>query len=218
MKKAILAAVLVLALAPTLCLAQEASIVGTVSDSSGAVIPGASVTIRNEAKGVIRNLTANDAGAYVAASLPIGTYTVTASAPGFQTLVRTGILLQVGGIRRVDMALQVGQVTQRISVSGTRLHVQTETPELSAVITGRQIRNLNLNGRDYLALTLLVPGASPDSGWNPTQAQVANNISVSFNGGRERENNVLINGTPNADEGTYEDLDRSSTSAERVFH
>jgi hypothetical protein len=189
------------------CFAQETSIVGTVTDTSGAVIPGAKVTIENPAKGFTRHLVTNSAGAYVAASIPIGTYVVTAEAPGFQRLVRSGIVLQVGAIRRVDMQLAVGSVSQEVSVHATRLHVQTDTPELSWVITGRQIANLNLNGRDYLALTLLVPGAAPDKGWNPTQAQVANTINVSFNGDRNRENNVLIDGVPNFDEGTYMDLD-----------
>src|SRR5579885_1717796 len=186
---------------------QEASIVGTVTDTSGAVIPGARVTVQNPAKGLTRHLVTNSAGAYVAASLPIGVYTVTAEASGFQKLVHTGIRLEVGAIRRVDMQLAVGSVSQEVSVHATRLHVQPDTPELSWVITGRQIANLNLNGRDYLSLTLLVPGAAPDKGWNPTQAQVANTIDVSFNGDRNRENNVLIDGVPNFDEGTYMDLD-----------
>jgi hypothetical protein len=206
-RKAFLLSIVFLLSMNLTCFAQETSIVGTVTDTSGAVVPGAKVTVQNPAKGFMRHLTTNSAGAYVAASVPIGTYVIMVEASGFQRLVRTGILLQVGAVRRVDVQLKVGSLAQQVTVQAAPLHVQTDTPELSSVITGREIANLNLNGRDYLALTLLVPGASPAHNWNPTQAQVANNINVSFNGDRNRENNVLIDGVPNADEGTYEDLD-----------
>src|SRR5579884_2739183 len=111
MKRSFLLLIIILLGLTLACFSQETSIVGTVTDTSGAVIPGAKVTIENPAKGFTRHLITNSAGAYVAASIPIGTYVVTAEAPGFRKLVRTGIVLQVGAIRRVDMQLAVGSVS-----------------------------------------------------------------------------------------------------------
>ncbi len=189
------------------CVAQQASIVGTVTDTSGAVIPGAHVTVQNPARGVTRQLVTNSTGAYVAASLPIGTYEVSAEHSGFQRLVRSGIVLQVGATLRVDMKLNVGEVTQQVSVRGNALHVQTETAAVSSVITGRQIQNLNLNGRNFVALTLLTPGASPNNSLDLTHAQTGSDVSISFNGGRDMQNNIVIDGTPDSDEGGYHGQD-----------
>lgn len=207
MRKSILILLFALAAAPLLCLAQEASIVGTVTDTSGAVIPGAQVTIRNPAKGVTRRLITNSAGAYVTASLPIGTYQITAEHSGFQRLVRSGVVLQVGATLRVNMQLNVGQVTQQVSVRGNVLHVQTETAAISSVITGTQIESLNLNGRNFIALTLLGPGAAPNSSMDLTKAHTGSDVSISFNGGRDMQNNIVVDGTPDSDEGGYHSQD-----------
>jgi len=141
-----------------------ANIVGTVMDSSGAVIPDAKVTVANPDKGFSRDLVSNAAGEYTAAKIPIGEYVITAEAPGFQKLVRSGITLQVGQTLRVDLQLTVGQVTQEVTVTGNVVRVETETGAISDVVTGAQIQNLELNGRTFTALYTLVPGAVQDSG------------------------------------------------------
>ena len=112
------------------------SIVGTVTDSSGAVIPNAKVTVANPEKGFTRDLVSNSAGAYSISAVPIGDYTITAEAQGFEKLVRTGITLQVGQIQRIDLQLTVGQVTQEVSVTGNVVQVQTETAAISDVVNG----------------------------------------------------------------------------------
>ncbi|MDE3180503.1 MAG: TonB-dependent receptor [Acidobacteriota bacterium] len=206
MKKLFAICLMLFGMAAT-CLGQQASIVGTVTDTTGAVIPGAQVTIKNAAKGFTRNLVTNSAGAYVAASIPIGAYTITGEHPGFQRLVRSGINLQVGATLRVDLRMSVGEVTQEVSVSGNALHVQTESAAISNVITGNQIQNLNLNGRNFIALTLLVPGASPNNGLDLSHAHTGSDVSISFNGGRDMQNNIVIDGTPDSDEGGYHGQD-----------
>jgi hypothetical protein len=196
------------------CQQQEsADIMGTVTDSSGAVIPNAKVTVSNIDKGITRELTSNSAGAYSAPSIPIGNYTVTAEAPGFQKLTRSGITLQVGQAQRVDMQLTVGQVTQEVSVVGNLVQVQTENATISGVVSGKQIQDLELNGRNFVTLALLVPGAVPDNGLNTSTVGVYANNSISFNGNRTQYTNWEVDGGNNTDEGsagtfnTYPNLD-----------
>jgi Carboxypeptidase regulatory-like domain len=190
-----------------------AQIVGTVTDASGAVIPGAKVTVVDPQRGYTRDLVTNSAGAYAVSAVPIGTYTITAEATGFQKLVQSGITLSVGQIQRVDMQLKVGQVTQEVTVAANAPVVQTETAAISDVITGTQISNLNLNGRNFVTLALLVPGAVPTNDLNTSTVGVAGNNNISFNGSRTTYNNWEIDGGNNTDEGsastfnTYPNLD-----------
>jgi hypothetical protein len=186
---------------PTSALAQAAAtIVGSVTDQSGAAIPHARVTVSNVDKGYYRQVVTNGVGAYTAPALPIGNYTVTAEVPGFKTEVRTGIALTVGRIQRVDFSLQVGQSTQRVTVAGNIPRVQTETAALSSVISGPQIQDLDLNGRNFTALALLVPGASPDNGLDTTDVGIYANLNMSFNGNRYEYNNWQVDGGANTDD------------------
>jgi hypothetical protein len=142
------------------------TIVGTVTDSTGAVVPNAKVTVANSAKGFTRELTSNTAGEYAANSVPLGDYTVTAEASGFQKLVRSGITLTVGQTQRVDLTMTVGQVTQEVTVTGNVVRVETENAAVSDLVSGTQISKLSLNGRNFVSLALLTPGAVPDNGLN----------------------------------------------------
>ncbi len=184
-------------------LAQDtATIVGTVSDTTGAVIPEAKVTVSNPSKGFTRELVSNAAGEYTAAKVPIGDYVITAEASGFQKLVRTGITLTVGQTLRVDLQMTLGQVTQEVTVTGNVARVETETAAISDVVTGTQISNMMMNGRNFVTLALLVPGAVPMNGLNSTSVGVYGNNSISFNGGRTQYNNWEIDGGNNTDEGS----------------
>jgi hypothetical protein len=190
-----------------------ATIVGTVTDPSGAVIPGVKVTVSNPEKGFTRELESNAAGEYMAAKVPIGDYFMTAEAAGFQKLVRSGIALAVGQTLRVDLQLAVGQVTQEVTVTGNITRVETETAAVSDVVTGRQISDLELNGRNFVALALMVPGAAPVQGWDSSAIGVTGALGISFNGGRMVYNNWEVDGGNNTDEGsavtlnTYPSLD-----------
>jgi Carboxypeptidase regulatory-like domain len=179
-----------------------ATIVGTVMDSSGAVIPGAKVTVSNPERGFTRDLASNSAGEYTAARIPIGNYTVTAENPGFQKLVRTGITLTAGQEQRVNLTMTVGQVTQEVQVTGNVAKVETEAATLSDVVTGKQIQNLALNGENFLGLTFLVPGATIANGQEDAMqlGHAGSEVSVAFNGNRIEYSQLEYDGGNNAQE------------------
>jgi hypothetical protein len=178
----------------------EASITGTVTDTSGAVVPGVNLTVANPDKGFTRETKTNSAGDYTVSPVPIGNYTVTAEATGFQRLVRTGITLSVGQNLRLDLQLTVGQTTQELTVTGNVVKVDTENARVSDVITGSQVEDLNLNGRNYQSLAILVPGSAPSNSFNPYVVGHNAQATISFNGGRAEHNSWEIDGGNDNDE------------------
>jgi len=173
------------------------TIIGLITDTSGAVIPGVKVTVANLEKGINRQMTTNSTGEYDAAKIPLGTYQVSAEAAGFQKLVRTGINLDVGQTLRVDLQLTVGQVTQEVTVTGGVTKVNTENASVSSVIGGNQVKELNLNGRNWMSLTVLVPGVAPmnENNFNPLHAGFGSSqLIVSFSGSRYNDSNVDLDG------------------------
>jgi hypothetical protein len=179
-----------------------ATIVGTVTDSTGAVVPGAKVTVSNPERGFVRDLTSNTSGEYTAARIPIGNYVVTAEVTGFEKLVRSGIILNAGQTQRVDLVLTVGQVTQQVEVTGNVAKVETENATLSDVVTSKQIQNLTLNGQNFLALTFLVPGAVQDNSQDEAMqlGHAGSEVNVSFNGNRIEYSQLELDGGNNAQE------------------
>ncbi len=132
-----------------------AEIVGTVSDVTGAVLPSVSLTVTNVASGQQRILTTDAQGSYVITALPIGEYTVRAESPNFRPQNRQGIVLQVGDRARVDMTLELGDVSQEITVQESVPLLRTTNAEVSEVINNQRLVNLPLNGRQFVQLTLL---------------------------------------------------------------
>ena len=135
-----------------------ANIDGRVVDPTGAAIPGATVTAVHAETGATRLCTASVEGSYVFASLPIGTYDLSVQQVGFKKALKTGIILHVNDRLSLDMALEIGDLAQEVSVTANRDQVQTETSEQSGLITGDQVRELQLNGRSFVTLLELVPG------------------------------------------------------------
>jgi hypothetical protein len=131
------------------------TISGTVTDQSGGAIPGATIAIRNVETGVTRSLPTNAAGRYEAVALPVGNYEVRASLTGFQTLVRSGITLTVGRNAVVDMALQVGEVAQSVTVTGEASFVETTTATVSNLVDEKRVTDIPLNNRDLTGLAFL---------------------------------------------------------------
>jgi hypothetical protein len=170
------------------------TILGTVTDSTGAVVGGAKVTVRNVGTGLTRTTQTSADGSYSVPELPIGTYTVNVSQSGFQTSVTSGVVVDVASERRVDTALKTGQVSQTVEVSGEELaQVETTSAELGGVLTTQTIENLPVNGRDYTKLIYLNPGiaGSPDQiSDSPGSFGV-----FSMNGSRGRSNNFMLDGT-----------------------
>lgn len=179
-----------------------ATIVGTVTDSSGAIIPNAKVTVANPDRGFTRDVASDSAGDYTAVRVPIGNYTITAEVSGFQKLVRTGITLTVGQTQRVDLVLTVGAVTQEISVSGNVAKVETENATVSDVVTSKQIDNLALNGNNVMGLEFLIPGAAIANGQDSAMqlGHSGGEVSVSFNGNRNEYSQLEYDGGNNAQE------------------
>jgi hypothetical protein len=139
-----------------------ASIVGTVTDATGAVVPNAKITITNLDQGFVRTTDTNTAGSYDAPELPIGRFQVQVEASGFKTYDRTDVTLNVNDTVRVDARLQVGTVGQSVTVQANALQVQADTSEVSHTVTSDDISELATNGRNnILQLTVLVPGAVP---------------------------------------------------------
>ncbi len=170
------------------------TILGTVTDQSGAVISGATVKVRNVNTGLERATQTSADGSYAVTELPIGSYNVTISQGGFQTSVTSAVAVDVAGERRVDVSLKPGQVTEQVQVSGEELpQVETTTNEMGGVLTEQTIKDLPVNGRDYTKLIYLNPGVagSPD--------QISDSPGsfgeFSMNGARGRSNNYLLDGT-----------------------
>ena len=128
--------------------------------------------------------------------IPIGDYVITVEATGFQKLVRSGITLDVGQTLRLDLQLTLGSTTQEISVSGNAHKVETENATVSDVVSGSQIQDLTLVGRNYQTLTILTPGGAPEDFWDPSQLGHNSQAGISFNGTRDYYNNFEIDGGP----------------------
>ncbi|MGH9786827.1 MAG: carboxypeptidase regulatory-like domain-containing protein, partial [Terriglobia bacterium] len=177
------------------------SISGTVSDQSGGAAPGATVTVRNVATGVTRTLQTNAAGRYDALALPTGSYEVEASLPGFQRAVRSGITLAVGRNAVVDMVLQVGEVTQAITITGEAAQVETTTATVTNLVDERRVLEIPLNNRDLTqlafqnALVLKTPTGAP--GTRNASGGTGDHLSVA--GMRGNMNTYLLDGVSNAD-------------------
>jgi len=190
----ILAAFVVLLTTALVAQTFRGTILGTVTDASGAVVSGASVKVHNVNTGQDRTTQTSADGSYTVSELQIGTYDVSISQSGFQTSVTSSVTVDVGSERRVDFALKPGQVTEKVEVSGDTLpQVETTSTDLGGVITAATVENLPVNGRDYTKLIYLNPGVSG----SPDQISDSPGSfgEFSMNGARGRSNNYLIDGT-----------------------
>jgi len=183
--------------------AQDTGVItGTVRDNTGAVIQGADVKISGTAGGIERATTTNSDGDYLAAGLPGGTYNLTITAKGFKTFKGDGVVLRVAQKARIDATLTVGDIGTEIVVQGEALNqVETQSSELSGTVTGKQISQLQLNGRNYTQLLALTPGATNQSGADEPGTGLAT-VAYSVNGGRTEYNNWEIDGGNNMDDGS----------------
>lgn len=145
--------------------AQTGSITGTVKDPSGAAVAGASVVISNSDRGINREMQTNSTGDFNQSALPQGSYDVIVTATGFKKFQAKNVVLDVAQKARVDVSLQVGAATTEVIVEGENVaQVETQSSELSGVVTGKQITQLELNGRNFTSLVTLVPGVSNQTG------------------------------------------------------
>ena len=173
---------------------ETATIVGTVIDGTGAIVPGATVMVTNVQTNISLTTQTDDRGAYAVASLRPGEYSLTVELSGFQKTIRTGVILQVAQVARIDLTLQTGQLTETVEVVGNSPILETQTSSRGAVIDEKQIVELPLNGRDYNQLALLSPGVLPGT---PRLASVNFKGVLNVNGNRTFNNVFLLDGVDN---------------------
>lgn len=190
-----LAAMLMLVVAPAGLAAQgSVTIFGTVTDASGAVVPGATITATNAQTGFERVTVSDAGGTYAIAQLPVGVYTVKAELAGFKTFLQERIPVQVDENRRVNVVMQLGALTESVTVESEAAQVDTRTGTLREVVDSQRIVELPLNGRNPLQLQQLVAGAGGRAGQGQAQ-----NESISINGSRTNSNNYALDGADNHD-------------------
>ena len=173
------------------------TILGVVQDQQGAVVAKAEITAKNAETGAVRTTIADETGNYRIISVPVGPYEVSASAPGFKTEVRSGAVVTVGADVSVNFSLTVGAITEKIEVTGDAAQVDTTTATLGGFVSSATIRELPLNGRDWIQLALLQPGAQILSGQiqaDNSRPQRGNGTAISISGGRPTDNSFRIDG------------------------
>ncbi len=175
---------------------------GVVTDPSGAQVPGAEVTIVNRGTGEARVVTTNAEGEYVANDLEVGTYDVTVKKGNFKEAVSKGVDLHVASTAMVNVALQMGNVSEQVTVEANAVQVETSTGSVGNVIEGNQVRELPLNGRSFVQLTQLMPGVSPDSTFDSKNKGLMAGVDFSVNGNNTTGNLFLVDGVNNNDIGS----------------
>ncbi len=185
------------------------SIFGSVRDASGAVVPGATVTLSDPTKGdiVVRTVTTNSSGEFSLPNLTISTYTITVEAANFKRAVNTDIKLDVGQRRTVDVTLEAGDISETVTVEADPVAVDLVSATSGTVISGEQVRELSINNRNFTQLVTLAPGVSNDLSdqvyvgtTNPTGQ--ANIVSISVNGSRSSQNTFTVDGADVTDRGS----------------
>ncbi len=187
------AAVLMLAACVATAGAQtfKATLVGEVKDTNGAAVPGATVTVSEKATARSQTVTSNADGGFTVTQLPPGTYEVTVEAPGFKRTVQTGLVLETEQTQRLNLVLEVGNVSETISVTAEVPVVNTDTSDKGEVITNRQVTDLPLNGRDATDLAQLVPGVYQ----RPAEDDQGQGLAVA--GTRTDATNFILDGVNN---------------------
>lgn len=186
------------------------SITGTVTDATGAVIPTASVTVRNEGTGEARTTQTDSAGLYLLSSLPVGRYRVEVKASGMQATTAVGLDVAVGTTTRQDFTLQVSSATQTVEIQATAPLVDTSTLSAGDVVNQKTVQEIPLNGRHFVDLALLVPGTvtPPANGFLTAPLRGQGSFAFNSAGGRESSVNFMVNGInlsdPNQNQVTFQ--------------
>ena len=191
---------LLMVASPLALLAQQSGIVGTVTDSSGAVLTGVSVAAKNINTGETRQATSNDVGHFTIPNLQAGVYEVSAEKQGFQRKIVDQVTLEVQAVRTIDMVLPPGTVSEQVNVTAGATALQTTESSVSTLFESKVVSEIPLNGRDFLQLQLLSPGTTLASAGTFTAVQIASqNLDIgggnfSVNGMRDVYNDYIIDG------------------------
>lgn len=182
---------------------------GTVKDTTGAVVKGATITITDEGKNVVvRTVETGDEGGYSAPALPVGIYKVTVEATGFKKSEQTNVKLDVNARRTLDVELEAGRLEEVVTVEADPVAVEMTSPQAATVINGDQVRELSINNRNFVQLVTLAPGVTNDlddlvfTGTNNPDTQVVNRTLISVNGARATQNTFTVDGADVTDRGS----------------
>lgn len=195
---------MLLAVAPRPAAAQEleGTFTGTVTDATGAVIPHATVTITLTATGAVRTVESDGEGNFTATNLPAGTYTVTVSAPAFETFTSKNVVLNVAQKRAINAQLKAGSASQTVVVEDNPVAIDTDTSAQAGTISGTQLRELELINRNFQQLVTLQPGVVNLLGDEPGFGGINSVSSISVNGARTTANNWSVDGADINDSGS----------------
>ena len=190
--------VLTVAVAPAAAQVLYGSIRGTVEDPGHSIIPGAPVTLTNKAAGGVQSTVTGSTGAYSFVDVASGVYTLTVSAPGFKSHSQTDVAVSINTVTRVDVQLQVGQVTERIEVQADSSPLQTEKADVHVELASKEVSELPLPGyRNYQSLLNLVPGATPAAYQNAVIASPGRALGTNVNGTSNTNSNTRLDGATN---------------------
>src|ERR1700692_1940272 len=173
-----------------------ARIVGVVSDAGGGLVPDAQVILINDATGLRETSPTDEGGRYNFTQLAVGNYRIEVSASGFKKETRTGINLVAEQVSTVDLALEIGNVSESVEVTSSAAAVETAVSSLRSTVSTELIEDLPLNGRDALTLQILVPGSVNQPG---ARVSLSEENGISVNGARGSDNNVILDGVTNVD-------------------
>lgn len=174
------------------------TVVGTVTDATGAFIPNANVTVKNTQTGAVVRTSTSSSGDYQASSLNPGTYSVSAEMKGFEKTVTSAFALDVDQKVRVNVQMKLGAVTETVEVDSQALGLDTDSSEIGQLVSQKQVEELPLNGRNFMQLLLLGAGAVTVGGEQGTMRQGSGN-AISINGARPESNNYTLDGLINTD-------------------
>ncbi|GAC1421164.1 MAG: hypothetical protein NVSMB62_15850 [Acidobacteriaceae bacterium] len=175
---------------------------GQVTDSSGAVLPNATVSLKNSSTGFSRDTSTNSTGEYRFEDIPNATYTIDVSSPSFRRFVADGVVVNVASLTRVDAKLTVGNVSETVEVSASAVQVETESGALGTVVDGTQVKELPLNGRSFVELTQLGPGVSGANNFDSKNKGLQGGVDFSVNGNPTTNNLFLVDGANDNDVGS----------------
>ena len=191
---------------PALAQRSTATLRGTVTDATGAILPGVTVTATNAETGLVRTSTTNESGIFFIPDLPVGRYSVSAELAAFKVASRTGVMLRVADEFSLDFILQPGDVKEVVTVEATSTPVKIVGGDVSGVITGEQVRELPLNGRNFLQLATLMPGVSAPDFLNVKDKGLLGGSDLSVSGSDVTANLWTVDGANNNDVGSNRTL------------
>jgi len=175
---------------------------GTVTDQSGAAVSGCALTLTDQATGAVRKTTSDAQGHFSLLQLSVGTYTLTATASGFKTMAQKDVEVHVATTTTTSVRLEVGAIAETVTVEASAVNLNTENGEVGNVMLSDQVSQLPLNGRNFIELTTLIPGAAVGGGFDNKNKGLLAGVDISFSGAPANANQWQVNGTNNNDEGS----------------